>query len=512
MNSNVVRQGAASGTTKLLLFTLFALAAFARLSAQTSVVATGIGKPFSNLQDSMALNFVFPQEGAINDDSGFGLGMVRIHAGYIPQLVPGGSLADGHTVPTSAPAGNYLNTLFGTTYGGSGTSFNVPNLAGRAVVGAGMGPGLSNWTLGQKQGAATVTLKEENLPPHVHSLPGGKFTAVSGKGVPYDNVQPSTALNYIIRTNGLFPPREGAGAAAYMGTVLPWAGSLNNIPAGWTPADGRLIDIGGPQGNSALYAILGTRFGGNGTSNFALPDLRGRTIVGAGERPGAFGSPVGERFGSEKTTLFTSQMPTHTHPTTPSGTTGPAGDSHPVDNRQPSLALTYAIATDGIYPTSSQIGPEIRLGEVVAFAGDFVPGGFLLADGRTLPINDYPALAGVLSVTYGGDGVTNFKLPDLRARTIIGAGPGAPIGMVAGAAAQLPPGTAAGTISEEEEIVYMVGELAGTSDIVLDVENLGEHGFEVIPEPATLTLFGLSILSTIHRRNRRRPVTPRTQS
>lgn len=500
MNSNFVRYSADSGTTRLFFFSLFALAVVTRLSAQTTVQPAGVGKPFSNLQDSMALNFVFPQQGVVNDDSGFGLGMVRIHAGNQPSVVPGGKLADGHTL--SAATDTYLFDVMGFSYGGGGgegIDFNAPNLAGRAVVGAGHGPGLSDWVLGQEQGAATATLKEENLPPHMHSLPGGKSTAVSGKGVPYDNVQPSTALSYIIRTGGYFPSRGGGGAAAYMGTVVPWAGLKNTIPAGWTLADGRLIDISGPQGNAALYSILGSRFGGNGTSNFALPDLRGRAIVGAGERPGAFGSPVGERFGSEKSTLSPGQMPTHTHPTTPSGATGPAGDSQPVDNRQPSLALTYAIAADGVFPSSSQIGPEMRLGEVVAFAGDFIPSGFLLADGRVLPINEYQGLYTLLGVTYGGDGITTFSLPDLRARTVIGAGPSAPVGMVA----QLPPGAAAAMLDEHGNFVYDVGETAGASDLVLDAETLGEHGFEVVPEPATNLVAAMAAFVGLLRRRKR---------
>ncbi len=105
----------------------------------------------------------------------------------------------------------------------------------------------------------------------------------------------------------------------------------------------------------------------------------------------------------------------------------------------------------------------------------------------------------MLGVTYGGDGITTFSLPDLRARTVIGAGPSALVGMVA----QLPPGAAAATLDEHGNFVYEVGETAGASDFMLDAESLGEHGFEVIPEPTTNFLAALAGLVGLVRRRKR---------
>jgi microcystin-dependent protein len=145
-----------------------------------------------------------------------------------------------------------LFSLLGTTYGGDGrVTFALPDLRGKAPVGIGQGPGLSNYTLGQVTGTTTNTLTGTNLPPHTHNItgtlsmltalapadsetPGGnyfandtstKFDAQNdgttmkpanvnlaagnpGTGQPVNNMMPYLALNYIICLQGIFPSRS----------------------------------------------------------------------------------------------------------------------------------------------------------------------------------------------------------------------------------------------------------------------------------------------------------------
>lgn len=163
----------------------------------------------------------------------------------------------------------------------------------------------------------------------------------------------------------------------------------NFAPRGWAFCDGQLLPI---SQNTALFSILGTTFGGNGQTTFALPDLRGRVPLHPGQGPGLSPYQLGQSAGSESVTLQTGQMPAHTHPATvtvhasgrataedPSGavpatTSQPAygaapsegtnmnagmataqvahaGGNQPHDNLQPYLAVSFIIALEGIYPS-----------------------------------------------------------------------------------------------------------------------------------------------------------------
>ncbi|MBK6532496.1 MAG: phage tail protein [Deltaproteobacteria bacterium] len=160
----------------------------------------------------------------------------------------------------------------------------------------------------------------------------------------------------------------------FIATIILFAG--NFAPRGWEFCNGQLLLI---AQNSALFSLIGTAFGGDGTTTFALPDLRGRVPVHAGAGPSLSMRTLGERFGAESVTLTSQQVPAHTHglqaeippdgamavppPTTllgyqaiPGAATGtiqtaPAGGGMPVSIVQPSLALNYIIATQGIYPS-----------------------------------------------------------------------------------------------------------------------------------------------------------------
>ena len=93
-----------------------------------------------------------------------------------------------------------------------------------------------------------------------------------------------------------------------IGTILMFAG--NFAPKSWAFCNGALINI---STNTALFSILGTTYGGNGTTNFALPDLQGRVAVGAGQGPGLSDYSLGQMGGAETEVLSTSSMPAHNH-------------------------------------------------------------------------------------------------------------------------------------------------------------------------------------------------------
>jgi microcystin-dependent protein len=167
----------------------------------------------------------------------------------------------------------------------------------------------------------------------------------------------------------------------FIGQIVLFAG--NFAPRGWAFCNGQLISI---ATNTALFSILGTTYGGNGTTNFALPDLRGRVPMHAGTGPGLTPRSLGELSGSESVTLLSTQIPVHNHPlvastatpTTdnpagallPVGTSriyaapgspgltamapqsvGLAGGSQPHDNLQPFTCLHFIIALEGIFPS-----------------------------------------------------------------------------------------------------------------------------------------------------------------
>src|SRR5262249_51194043 len=152
----------------------------------------------------------------------------------------------------------------------------------------------------------------------------------------------------------------------------------NFAPRGHAFCNGQLLPI---SQNTALFSLVGTTYGGDGKSTFALPDLRGRTPMHPGQGPGLSSRILGEKEGTESETLLPTQMPGHTHAlrgtttaTTaipgnallgqPSAATyGPAtnpvpmapqaigsiGGGQPHDNRQPYLPLTFIIALQGIF-------------------------------------------------------------------------------------------------------------------------------------------------------------------
>jgi microcystin-dependent protein len=152
---------------------------------------------------------------------------------------------------------------------------------------------------------------------------------------------------------------------------------FNFAPRGWALCAGQMLSI---SQNTALFSLLGTTYGGDGRTTFALPDLRGRVAVGTGQPAVGSDYPLGATGGQEAVELMTPQLPAHSHPVNASSAAAtsksPAG-AYPAgggaytgarnvrmknamialtgggeehENRQPYLSLNYIIALQGIYP------------------------------------------------------------------------------------------------------------------------------------------------------------------
>ena len=121
---------------------------------------------------------------------------------------------------------------------------------------------------------------------------------------------------------------------------------FNFAPRGWAFCQGQIMAI---AQNSALFSLLGTTYGGNGTTTFALPDFRGRSPVGIGAGPGLTPIIQGEMAGTENVTILSTQMPTHIHTATATATFSVAG--------APSNANATPSATNNILGASQAAGP-----------------------------------------------------------------------------------------------------------------------------------------------------------
>ena len=137
-----------------------------------------------------------------------------------------------------------------------------------------------------------------------------------------------------------------------LGQIIPVA--FNFAPRGWAQCNGQLLPI---AQNSALFSLLGTQFGGNGTTTFALPDLRGRTIIGPGQGTGTINATVGLSGGSETTTLTAQNLPAHTH-SIPANT-GLGDNANPVNNvpaNTGALDKEYSTTSDGNLKATGNAG------------------------------------------------------------------------------------------------------------------------------------------------------------
>jgi microcystin-dependent protein len=172
----------------------------------------------------------------------------------------------------------------------------------------------------------------------------------------------------------------------FVAEIRIFAGSF--APKGWALCDGQLMSI---SQNTALFSLLGTTYGGNGTSNFALPNLQGCAPMQAGQGPGLSLRDLGETGGEQTVTLLQTEMPAHSHAAQATTTTNQAspspnvwasgqkgfgnvytppdqpatqrqmnplgtsiaGGNLPHNNMQPFLGLIFIIALQGVFPARS---------------------------------------------------------------------------------------------------------------------------------------------------------------
>lgn len=378
---------------------------------------TGSGAPIATEQASLGLTYLVRTE----DTTLSGLGQVVLFAG---NFTPGSyTVASGQLLPI--PANAALFSQLGTTYGGNGTTdFALPNLAGRTVVGTGQGVGLNNRALGSVAGATSATLTANELPPY-----GGASGIASGSE-PLPIQQPSIALNEGVVRQGIFPSPSGAQASGpLIGQVLTYAGST--LPVTVFAATGQQLPI---SQYAPLYSVIGNTYGGGFPVTFALPDLAGRAATGAGAATGLPSQALGATAGAASTTLTLANLPPQPLHLA-NGLTSVLGGGQPISLQQPSLALNYIIAVQGVFPTAQSMVPDGTpfLGEISLYAGTVAPAGWEFADGQLLSIIQNQALFSVIGDTFGGNGITDFALPDLIGRLAVGTGDGVSLGEVFGA-------------------------------------------------------------------------------
>ncbi len=411
------------------------------------------------------------------------LGELRLYAGATPP--PGWLFCIGQPLPVS---GNEdVAALLGTTFGGDGvTQIVLPDLQSRTPVGAEVGfvqPGITF-------GTETATLEIADLAPHSHdagcagiaqntihtsggvlanatggpnpystsaaraSLASGTV-GFKGGGFPHNNVQPYTAVQFMICVAGGIAPVAGVsvgGAFSNFGGVLQLVGFSNLVMAGYARTNfaefSRSVYTG-------LFSLIGTTFGpGDGALTFNGYDLRGKAINGTGAGPGLSSFAVGDVNGEIGHPLVVSELPSHNHDfiglsdtadsqysvasflgesaifqTVPDGTTmspsmvsssgGTVNElgvivARPHPNQQPLIGITILMAVD-------DVTPDFDTGTVVIGPWASAPTGFHDCDGSSFLVASQPDLFAVIDYAFGGSGL-NAKYPDFRGRIPVGVG------------------------------------------------------------------------------------------
>ncbi|WP_346857048.1 tail fiber protein [uncultured Draconibacterium sp.] len=172
----------------------------------------------------------------------------------------------------------------------------------------------------------------------------------------------------------------------FIGEILMFGG--NFAPRGWALCDGQLLPINSYQ---ALFSILGTTYGGDGRTTFALPDLRGRLAMHAGSGPGLTPRPLGQKSGTETVTLTTTQMPSHNHTGTgtiqcasgqpdesnPAGmvpaslTNGAEGYAETPNGNMKANGVTLAVGNTGGGQAHTNVQPYQCVNYIIALEGIF---------------------------------------------------------------------------------------------------------------------------------------------
>jgi microcystin-dependent protein len=307
-------------------------------------------------------------------------GEIRMFAGnYAPR---GWAFCDGQVVnPDAFPS---LYAAIGTTYGGDGKkTFALPDMRGRVPIHRGKGN-----PLGASGGSELADVDAAQVPSHPHTGGPGSSGSLSASGTrvsvvvdprpvhtfatdgyanasggnnAHENMQPFLSVHFIIALDGDADPVSIDDP--FIGEIRLFAG--RNIPSGWKRCDGQVLDI---AGNPDLFSTVGTAYGGDGVGTFAVPDLRERVALHAGQGDSLTLRRLGEEGGAAEVVLTEGHLPYHTHQLSTSGVSGthliaaadstpawPAAsgqsstalDGAPHNNMQPYLVMTYMIATRG---------------------------------------------------------------------------------------------------------------------------------------------------------------------
>lgn len=330
----------------------------------------------------------------------------EIRAFAFPYAADGWVPCDGRSLPIATNRALY--DLIGTTYGGDGTNFNVPDLRERVPIGN--GPAYPYFSHG---GEERHPLTVDEMPRHTHQVVASsnnrdtttpldhywpadagyvkesnafmsdQALSLVGYGKGHDNMSPYQVINYAIATKGIFPGEKFSGE--YLGCLTLFPGKV--VSEYCVPCDGRLLPI---ASHTALFSLLGASYGGDGKTTFALPDLRGRApvcIAAGGHDFGLTEYELGQAAGVSTVTLIPDQMPRHYHPAwagtngkvqSPEGQTwanddnrppvkcfasqkgagapmnrtalGEVGGDQPHNNMMPFQTIQYLISLVGVYP------------------------------------------------------------------------------------------------------------------------------------------------------------------
>jgi microcystin-dependent protein len=278
------------------------------------------------------------------------------------------------------------------------------------------------------------------------------------------------------------------------GTVIAFSGIY--CPIGWKFCNGEELIV---NDYFELFNVIGHRYGGSGT-RFKLPNLNGRVIVGQDKDKeiltGDYNNILAS-FGGEITHLLTeAEMPSHRHhsfyvnwvkgagsdPDYYSGlnetnshgfnTTSATGGSTSHNNMQPYLILNYIIKTDSSnwqetnIVTYTPINYSSPIGTILPYSSSIIPNGWLLCDGTSYIKSNYPELSTLLEDIWGGD-PTNFNVPDLRGRTLVG---------IDGGAGRITTNNLLANVGGEEKHTLTINELAKHSHFMFSDEGSGNDG------------------------------------